>query len=452
MPNSLFAERLWAIQPDALAPFMAHVRDVFLSRPASPPDKLARHEPSGGSALPPAGGLTPHAAFALGGDAMQEKPYVVVNGVAVLTIRGVLSQFAVSTWWGGRLSSGMLNEIRPAIAAALADNAVGAVLLDINSPGGTVAGMKELADFITSAGKASGKPMAAYANGTMASAAYSIGAATGRVFAPATASVGSIGIISVLPNYAGWNEKMGVSYAYLTAGKWKAVGNEDNPLTDQERAYIQARLDTLYQHFTDGVASGMGLDVAALETWADGQIFIASAAPQGLVTAIVADLETAIATLAKETTMDKATLAAQHPELLASITREAAEQATAQAATQLKDRTEACVAAVRATAGEDAATRVQALLDQNLNAAQIAAVAGLMPAPPKADAAAQPDAAAQQEGTALGAPAAPVAKSEADKILEGLAGAHAAPLAGAPGQPGTETPAQFGKRLAALVS
>lgn len=446
MPNSLFAERLWAIQPDALTPFMAHVRDMLLSRPASPPDKLARHEPSGGSALPPAGGFTPHAAFAFGGDAAQDKPYVVVNGVAVLSIRGVLSQFAVSTWWGGRLSSGMLNEIRPAIAAALADNAVGAVLLDINSPGGTVAGMKELSDYIASTGKASGKPMAAYANGTMASAAYSIGAATGRVFAPATASVGSVGIISVLPNYAGWNEKMGVSYAYLTAGKWKAVGNEDNPLTEKERAYIQARLDTVYQHFTDGVASGMGLDVAALETWADGQIFIASSAPQGLVTAIVADLETAIATLAKETTMDKATLAAQHPDVLASITREAAEQATAQAATQhaaqLKDRTEACVAAVRATAGEDAATRVQALLDQNLTAAQIAAVAGLMPAPPKADVAA-PD--------APDASAVTVAKSEADKILEGLTTAHAAPLAGAPGKPGAETPAQFGKRLAALV-
>jgi len=450
MPNSLFSERLWAIQPDALAPFLSHVRGMILSRPASPPDKLARHEPSGESALPPAGGFTPHAAFALGGDVLQDRPYAVVNGVAVLSIRGVLSQFAVRTWWGELVATGMLNQIRPAIATALADNAVSAVLLDINSPGGTVAGMKELSDFIASAGKASGKPMAAYANGTMASAAYSIGAATGRVFAPATASVGSIGIISVLPNYAGWNEKMGVSYAYLTAGAWKAVGNEDNPLTDQERAYIQARLDTLYQHFTDGVASGMGLDVAALGTWADGQIFIASAAPQGLVTAIVADLETAIATLAKETTMDKATLAAQHPEVLASITREAAEQATAQAATQhaaqLKDRTDACVAAVRATAGEEAATRVQALLDQNLTAAQIAAVAGLMPAPK------QPEAAAQQEGTASAAPAAPVAKSEADKILEGLAGAHAAPLAGAPGKPGAETPAQFGKRMAALAS
>ena len=315
MPNSLFSERLWAIQPDALAPFLSHVRGMILSRPASPPDKLARHDPSGESALPPAGGFTPHAAFALGGDVLQDRPYAVVNGVAVLSIRGVLSQFAVRTWWGELVATGMLNQIRPAIATALADNAVSAVLLDINSPGGTVAGMKELSDFIASAGKASGKPMAAYANGTMASAAYSIGAATGRVFAPATASVGSIGIISVLPNYAGWNEKMGVSYAYLTAGAWKAVGNEDNPLTDQERAYIQARLDTLYQHFTDGVASGMGLDVAALGTWADGQIFIASAAPQGLVTAIVADLETAIATLAKETTMDKATLAAQHPEV-----------------------------------------------------------------------------------------------------------------------------------------
>lgn len=144
--------------------------------------------------------------------------------------------------------------------------------------------------------------------------------------------------------------------------------------------------------------------------------------------------------------MDKAILAAQHPDVLASITREAAEQATAQAATQhaaqLKDRTEACVAAVRATAGEEAATRVQALLEQNLTAAQIAAVAGLMPAPQKADAAA-PD--------APDASAVTVAKSEADKILEGLTTAHAAPLAGAPGKPGAETPAQFGKRLAALV-
>lgn len=413
MPHSLFAERLWAVLPEALPPFIATLRGLSPHRPGNA-DMPAPQGP-GGHALSPAG-ATPPAAGPFGGSGEPARPYDIRNGVAVIPVRGVLAQFGLSGWYGQRIATGMLDEIRPAIDAALRDRAARAVLLDINSPGGSVAGMKELADHIAAIRTGGGKPVGAYANGAMASAAYAIGAATGRVYAPATALVGSVGIIAVYGNWSGWNEKAGISYAYLTAGKWKAVGNEDTPLSDEDRAYLQERLDIQYRHFTEGVASAMGLDLAALTTWADGRYFVASDAPKGLVTDMVADLDAAIATLAKETTMDRQTLAAQHPDLLASIERESAERAAAtldqQAKADLQARTEACVAAVRATAGDDAATRVQALLDQDLTAAQISAVAGLMPA-------AQPAAAAQEPGREGGAQ---------QRILNALEQAHAAPL------------------------
>ncbi len=434
--HDLFAERMWAAMPEALGHFFSAFRHAEAS------DDPGRPLPADAS---PPHGEERAATFGVSGG--EERPYELCDGVAVIPVMGMLTPRR--SWsWGYGYTTGMLDQIRPAIAAALADRGVRAILLDVASPGGTVAGMKELADYIGAERAKGTKPMAAYANGLMASAAYMIGSATGRVLAPATATVGSIGVISVYEDWSKWNEKAGLSYAYLTAGQWKAVGNPDTPLADNERAYLQERLTALYRHFTDGVSASMGLDAANLTTWADGKVFVASEAPQGLVTAIVADREAAIATLAKEMTMDRANLASQHPELLASIEREAAEKAVAAARTQfeekattgLGDKQQACLAAVRAVAGDEAASRVQALLEQNLSASQIEAVASLLPKP-----------AAQATTEARPRHEEPSASHE-ERILAGIVGAHAAPLSGVPGNPGAETPAQFGQRMAGLLT
>ncbi|MBL3582615.1 S49 family peptidase [Oleidesulfovibrio alaskensis] len=454
--HSLFSEQLWAIQPDALSRFFALLR----MNPVRPEESLSDSSSFGtvhNSFGPECNGLDlfqSHGCTQVNAQSVagmyeeEERPYELHDGVAVINVHGILTARGAS-FRGYRFTTGMQDELRPAIDAAIADSAVHALLLDVNSPGGTVAGTKELADHIASLRAVTDKPLAAYANGLMASAAYWLAAATGRVLAPATATVGSIGVVAVYRDSSRYNEKAGVQYNYLTSGQFKAAGNPDTPLSDRDRAYLQGLLNTQYRHFTDGVSAGMGLNATELEIWADGKMFVASDAPSGLVTSIVADREEAIATLAKEIRMDRHILATQHPELLASIEREAAEKAVAamraaheeeagkaDAAAEARRAAsrEACFAAVKAVAGDETAERVKALLEQNLSAAQIEAVAALMPR-----AAQVPPQAATQEQTTE------------QRILDGLQSAHAKPLNGAPSRPGDETPAQFGKRMAQLV-
>ena len=141
------------------------------------------------------------------------------------------------------------------LKAALADPSARAILFDITSPGGVVAGTKELADAIAEA--RTKKRCAAYANGLCASAAYWLASATGTVYAPLTATVGSIGVIMTITNYAKLEEKWGISTVTITGGKWKAAG-QGGELTEEERRYFQERINTLHQIFKADVGRHMG--------------------------------------------------------------------------------------------------------------------------------------------------------------------------------------------------
>ena len=90
-----------------------------------------------------------------------------------------------------------------------------ALLLRFNSPGGVASGVPELAAWLAAQ---TAKPVYAYADGLCASAAYYLAAATGRVYAPATATVGSIGVICRHMDWSGFLEKCGVRVTHLTGG------------------------------------------------------------------------------------------------------------------------------------------------------------------------------------------------------------------------------------------
>ena len=136
--------------------------------------------------------------------------YELVGGVAVIPVTGPIVR--EQGWYGTGQDA-----VSSALKAALADPSARAILFDITSPGGVVAGTKELADAIAEA--RTKKRCAAYANGLCASAAYWLASATGTVYAPLTATVGSVGVIMSVANYSKLNEKWGVSYTYITGGK-----------------------------------------------------------------------------------------------------------------------------------------------------------------------------------------------------------------------------------------
>lgn len=296
--------------------------------------------------------------------------YELVGGVAVIPVTGPIVR--EQGWYGVGQDA-----VASSLKAALADPSARAILFDITSPGGVVAGTKELADAIAEA--RTKKHCAAYANGLCASAGYWLASATGTVYAPLTATVGSIGVIMTITNYAKLEEKWGISTVTITGGKWKAAG-QGGELTDEERRYFQERINTLHQIFKADVGRHMGL-TADPQLWGEAQLLLAQPARElGLVTDIVRDRDAAIRKLAVEAQMTREELAAQSPELVDALLAEGRLKAEAENKANMDKA--AADAVVKAVAGDETASRVETTLNTlratGMSAEQIATVAPLL--------------------------------------------------------------------------
>lgn len=342
MPELLMErlESLWAMQPEAFSAFMAASESAWKPLEDTAPDA---------------------------------RPYELAEGgVAVIPVEGVILRQGL-----GRGTTG-LQSLHAALDAALAAPEVRAVLFSIHSPGGQARGVKEMADAIFAARRI--KPCAAFADGLCASAAYWLASATGAVYAGPSADVGSIGVILRHMDKSGLNKELGLAFTYVTAGSYKAVGNPDAALSERDLSVLQARVDAIYDMFCGDVAQHMGLALENRAAWADGRIFLASeASALGLVTAVVGSRTEAIQNLLKETHMDKAELAKQHPDLLAEIQREADDAALATQAQQADTAAQAAVdrtlQLLATVCGQETADKVSALVKSGMTPEQLAAAA-----------------------------------------------------------------------------
>lgn len=184
--------------------------------------------------------------------------------------------------------------MRSSIQAALDDPSIETIELFINSPGGDVSGLPELAGFIE--GAARQKKMCAWIDGLGASAAYWLASATGDIRTSPSAQVGSIGVLFVHDDITGLLENYGIDRTWMQAGKYKTAW-APKKLSADEKAAIQARLDAVYDQFTSFVASRMGLDLSEKEAWADGRLFNGERARAlGLVTELQPFRESAAGT------------------------------------------------------------------------------------------------------------------------------------------------------------
>ena len=180
------------------------------------------------------------------------------GGVAVIPLYGVMAHRAhmVQKVSGpGGTSTELFGR---ALSAALADPAVAAVLIDVDSPGGSVHGTQELADRIHAA-RGQGKPIVAIANATAASAAYWVASAADEVVATPSALVGSIGVITAHQDKSAKLAAEGIKMTFVHAGRYKAEGNSTEPLTDEGRAYAQAMVDQFYGVMVKSIARGRGV-------------------------------------------------------------------------------------------------------------------------------------------------------------------------------------------------
>jgi capsid assembly protease len=158
------------------------------------------------------------------------------------------------------------------IRSAMADPAVSAILLDIDSPGGTVFGVAELAKEIY--GLRGQKPIVAIANSLAASAAYWIASAASEFHITPSGEAGSIGVFAEHTDISKWLDKEGIKPTLIHAGEFKTEGNQYEPLTDQAAAYIQSRVDDYYRMFVKAAAKYRGVSETKVQRdFGKGRVF-----------------------------------------------------------------------------------------------------------------------------------------------------------------------------------
>ncbi|OQS39757.1 serine protease [Chromobacterium haemolyticum] len=191
----------------------------------------------------------------------QRKPYLVAgNGVAIIPVMGPLVQRG--SWMDAMCGMTSYDRTAALVDAAMHDPDINAVLLEIDSPGGEVAGLFTLTARLRSMGQQ--KPIWSYANEGAFSAGYAIPSATERIYLPQTAMVGSIGVIAMHVDQSKRDAAQGYNYTPIFAGDKKAAGNSHAPLDDATRADMQREIDRLYGIFVDHVATGRTLDRQAV--------------------------------------------------------------------------------------------------------------------------------------------------------------------------------------------
>ena len=178
------------------------------------------------------------------------------GSVASVQIRGSL--VAQSSFLSHMFGMTGYDEIQNAVAAAAQEPGIENILLDIDSPGGSVNGVAETGSVIRAIDE-NVMPVSAFTSGQMASAAYWLGSSAREIHATDMASIGSIGVIAVHQEMSEAMKKEGVKPTVFTAGKYKGVGNPYEPLSDSDKSYIQSRVDGAYGFFVNAVAENRGL-------------------------------------------------------------------------------------------------------------------------------------------------------------------------------------------------
>jgi capsid assembly protease len=172
--------------------------------------------------------------------------------VAVIGVYGTISMRpSIFTEWSGGCSA---EQIGRAVDAAANDRTIRCILLDVDSPGGSVFGIPECAAKIMAARDR--KRVVAVANPMVASAAYWLAACASELVVTPSGEVGSVGVIATHVDHSKADEEAGFKYTHVHAGRYKAEFDGTAPLAGDAREYLQQQVDALYQMMVKGIADG----------------------------------------------------------------------------------------------------------------------------------------------------------------------------------------------------
>ncbi len=237
------------------------------------------------------------------------------GSVAVIPVVGVIYSGRYSYWGGGT----SIQILAKDIATSVADPSVSSIVLNINTPGGDVTGISEVAQVIHDARKS--KPVHAYVYGLGASAGYWLASAAKSIVAADTAEVGSIGVASVFMDWSEYDKKLGLKEIEVVSSQ--SPLKRLTPASDKGKALLQTKVDDLADIFISAVAKYRGATVeTVLSDFGQGDIMVASKAKAAGMIDAIGSLESMINDLNNKTPklsmgglMDLKELQAKHPEV-----------------------------------------------------------------------------------------------------------------------------------------
>jgi protease-4 len=199
------------------------------------------------------------------------------GNVALIKVNGIITEDGGSSFGESSVSSSMLVNF---INDAEQDSQIKAILVEINSPGGSPVASDEIGTAL----KNSTKPTVALIREVGASGGYWIASATDHIIANRMSITGSIGVQSSYLQFSGLMEKYGIKYEQIIAGENKDLGNPYLPATPEQRNLLQQKADKIREYFIEEVANNRNLPKDKVETLATGEFYLGSEALQlGLI-------------------------------------------------------------------------------------------------------------------------------------------------------------------------
>ncbi len=195
------------------------------------------------------------------------------NTIAVIPINGPIMYGDSGSLFGGGGNAdpdtiiGFIND-------ANKNPDVKGIILDINSPGGTVLASKEIANAV----KKSNKPVISVIHEVGASGAYWIASASDYIIADELSITGSIGVIGSYLEFSDLFDKYGVTYQRLVGGSYKDAGSPYKDLTPEERKLLQSKIDLIHEAFVREVATNRNMSVSDVRKSATGIFYLGSEA------------------------------------------------------------------------------------------------------------------------------------------------------------------------------
>jgi signal peptide peptidase SppA len=184
------------------------------------------------------------------------------GSVAVIPMTGIISHRMSMMQEISGAGGGSTQALTAQFRQALEDGNCKAIVFDVDSPGGSVEGVMELAQEIYDARKL--KPISAVCNAMACSAAYWLASAASEVVCTPSGQCGSIGVYMMLQDESEALKNEGIKITILKAGKYKAEGHPAEPLSDDARNFLQSQVDSVYGMFVKAVAQQRGVSQAAV--------------------------------------------------------------------------------------------------------------------------------------------------------------------------------------------